>query len=54
MEDDNMPWHIIGEEGKYYDNEMALQSGLFISFRSVSQLLMTSNAITSFPRLTRD
>jgi len=28
MEDDNMPWHIIGEEGKYYDNEMALQSGL--------------------------
>jgi len=30
MEDENMLWHILEEEEKYLDNEMALQLYLFI------------------------
>jgi hypothetical protein len=44
------------EEEMYSDNEMALNPTLylFISFSSVSQLLMTSNPSKISPRLTRD
>jgi hypothetical protein len=57
MEDESMPWHIQAEEEKCLDNEMALNPtlSLFISFNSVSKLLMISNPrIISSPLLTKD
>ncbi len=56
MEDENMPWHILVEEEKYLDNEMAPNPilSLFISFSSVFQLFMTSNPSKISPLLTRD
>jgi hypothetical protein len=58
MVNESMPWHsqVKEEEERYPDNEMAPNPtlSLFISFNSVSQLLMTSNPSIISPRLTRD
>ena len=54
MVNESMPWHNQVKEEKCLDNEMALQLSLFISFSSVFQLLITSNAMASSPPLTRD
>ena len=45
MADENMLWHAPNEEEKCLDNKMDPNPtlSLFISFNSVSQLLMTSN-----------
>ncbi len=56
MADENMPWRIQVKEEKYLDNEMAFNPtlSLFISFNSLSQLLITSNPSNISPLLTRD
>jgi hypothetical protein len=56
MANESTLWHSQVEGGRYWDNETAPNPtlSLFISFNSVSQLLMMSNPSIISPRLTRD
>ncbi|MDQ6722640.1 MAG: hypothetical protein M3Z01_00010 [Thermoproteota archaeon] len=52
MEDENIVWHIQGEEEMYRDNEMVCQLYLCSSLLTLSQLPITSKPSIVSPRLT--